>query len=71
MSVFIVRQKKNSKVCYQKHWLILLKGANSPKRKTKVGNSCKKKKLWPNCFSCLHLANVLKKKKIDEEDHLQ
>lgn len=68
MSVFFVRQNENSKVCYQKHWLILLKGANLSKRKTKVGNS------RPNClFSCLHLANVqtAEEERKDEEDHLQ
>lgn len=65
MSVFIVRQNENSKVCSPKHWLILLKGANWSERKTKVGNSCKKKnkKLLPNCFSCLLLANVQREQK--------
>lgn len=74
MSVFIVRQNENSKVCYQKHWLILLKGANLSKGKQKkeILAKKKKKKLRPNCFSCLRLANVpAEEQKRDEEAHLQ
>jgi len=58
MSVFSVRQTKNSKVCSQKHWLILKKGANSRKRKTKIGNF--KKNAFG--FGCRQEEN--------EEDHL-